>query len=558
MSTTDLFIVEEDSSKYDDVCDIRKKKNRTNTNVLEAFSGLECPGNELHEWESHTKLYREKFKKAKQCVQRRITTMKKFPSRTAENKTSRKKHIYPIQVAYAYGQDCLKKFATKKDQKTFKNSVDSLVKKVSESQPNVQSYFGKSINTAIASRKNTISDILNRTYYDPEITNLIDKTRTIGYDKLSEEEKEQFFSIIDEAFSRNLILAKELENETDLEEAATEAIKNQELINIIKKEIKQRRKTKKKSIVPIKKNINITNLNTLLQTDAFKITNEYKRNEIIKRIKEIAKMFEEKILLDEKLFILEDIYYGTFQTKTKLNHEMFAKVVSMPKTLKAVKQAGLSAKNLPKFDAYQRRAKLGQDIFTTHNSLRLKSFALNDDIFKKLKTGNTHINSSLHSFYTRDLPKYLLKETNKKIAPLSISEKEKLVSEKDELYDIIKKIHVLNDLHKEQEHILETNLAKQAKAQQMTTSNLIKSNPVLLERTKETLKNLKIEETKLQKDLLASYEENTTVISDMYKQVNKKYDNPYILKMILETMIERESILLPILNAMRMPAAVNI
>jgi hypothetical protein len=484
--------------------------------------------------------------------------MKKFPSRTAENKTSRKKHIYPIQVAYAYGQDCLKKFATKKDQKIFKNSVDSLVKKVSESQPNVQSYFGKSINTAIASRKNTISDILNRTYYDPEITNLIDKTRTIGYDKLSEEEKEQFFSIIDEAFSRNLILAKELENETDLEEAATETIKNQELINIIKKEIKQRRKTKKKSIVPIKKNINITNLNTLLQTDAFKITNEYKRNEIIKRIKEIAKMFEEKILLVEKLFILEDIYYGTFQTKTKLNHEMFAKVVSMPKTLKAVKQAGLSAKNLPKFDAYQRRAKLGQDIFTTHNSLRLKSFALNDDIFKKLKTGNTHINSSLHSFYTRDLPKYLLKETNKKIAPLSISEKDKLISEKDELYDIIKKIHVLNDLHKEQEHILETNLAKQAKAQQMTTSNLIKSNPVLLERTKETLKNLKIEETKLQKDLLASYEENTTVISDMYKQVNKKYDNPYILKMILETMIERESILLPILNAMRMPAAVNI
>ena len=79
MSTADFYIAEEDPSKYDEVCDIRKKKNRTNTNVLDAFSGLECPGRELHEWESHTKLYKDKFKKAKQCVQRRITTMKKFP-----------------------------------------------------------------------------------------------------------------------------------------------------------------------------------------------------------------------------------------------------------------------------------------------------------------------------------------------------------------------------------------------------------------------------------------------------------------------------------------------
>ncbi len=107
----DFYTAVENDQKYTDVCDIRKKSNRTNSNVFEAFSvGLECPGKELHEWESSSKQYRDKFKRAKQCVQRRLTTMKRFPARSTANKTSRKKHIYPIQVAYAYGKDCLNTF----------------------------------------------------------------------------------------------------------------------------------------------------------------------------------------------------------------------------------------------------------------------------------------------------------------------------------------------------------------------------------------------------------------------------------------------------------------
>jgi hypothetical protein len=544
MSATDFFTAEEDSAKYDEVCDIRKKKNRTNANVIESFSGLECPGKELHEWESHTKLYKEKFKKAKQCVQRRITTMKKFPARTAENRTSRRKHIYPIQVAYAYGQDCLKKFATKNDQKTFKDSVNSLIKKVSESQPNVQSYFGNSINTTISSRRNTIRNILNRTYYDPEIAELINKTRKIGYDSLNTTEQELFFSIVNEAFSRNTRFAANLENENE-NEGAADVEEKKELINIIKKEIKRRRKTKKKSMVSIQKNVNITNLDSLLQTNTFKITNDEKRREVIKRINEIVKMFQEKILIDEKLFILEDIYYGTFTMKTKLNQEMATKTATMPRTLKGVKQAGLTAKDLAKFEPYQRRIKLGNDIFTTHDKFRLKSLSLTDDILKKLKTGNSAIDSPLYSFYEKDLPKFILQETNKKIDSLSSPEREKLSSEKTELYNMIIKIGVLKLAYAEQETILDVNLAKQAKAQEMLLSPSIKAVPVLVERTKETLKQLKTEEATLQKNLLASYEANTIAISDMYKQVNKKYDNLYILKVPLEIMIERESVLLP-------------
>jgi hypothetical protein len=109
MSSSNFYIAYEDDAKYKDVCDYDKSKNTTNKDIIDAFSGLECPGTELHEWESDYDKYRKKFKKGKQCLQRRLTTMKKYPARSATNKESRKKHIYPITVAYSYAKDCLKK-----------------------------------------------------------------------------------------------------------------------------------------------------------------------------------------------------------------------------------------------------------------------------------------------------------------------------------------------------------------------------------------------------------------------------------------------------------------
>ena len=325
MNSSDIFMAEEDDSKYDDVCDIRRKKNRTNTNVLEAFSGLECPGTELHEWESYSKQYRDKFKKAKQCVQRRITTMKKFPARTANNKTSRRKHIYPIQVAYAYGQDCLKKIASKKEQDLFKTSVNELIKKVSEKQPNIQYQFGNSIENSIRTRGNTdaIRAILNRGYYNANQTNLINKTRQLGYNKLSNDDKELFLSMINEGFSRNIKYKNEFANEPNNKDNNKTEETNEtpkELIDTIKKDIRSRRKTKKKSIsTSVRHQLNLANLDEVLQSDKFKITNNDRRSDFIKRIKNIMKLFSEKLLIDEKLYMLEDIYNESFKKLNKLN-----------------------------------------------------------------------------------------------------------------------------------------------------------------------------------------------------------------------------------------------
>ena len=556
--SSNFFKVEEDDSKYDDVCDIRKNKNRTPSDVIEAFSGLECPATELHEWESHSKQYKDKFKKAKQCIQRRISTMKRFPARTTTNKTSRKKHIYPIQVAYAYGQDCLKKFASKKDQDVFKKSVDSLIKEISKSQPNVQSYFEDGIENSILSRTNHISNILERKYYDPDRAALINKTRNVGYNMLNNDEKEQFFSIINEAISRNIKYKSEFNNNNESVSPSLLNNNKEELINIIKKEMKKRRKTKKKSITSTSYTVNMTNLNSILQSPKFKITNDYKRAEIIKRINEIIKMFKEKVLIDEKLYILEDIYYSTFERKNKLNMEILTKTAMIPTTLKGIKQAGITAKNLDKFNAYQKRAKLGNDMFITHNKFREKLISLNDDILKKLNTGNSTIDASLNSFYINDLPQYILQEINNTISNLNDKDKIRLLSEKKDIYDIVSKIHKLNLSHIEYEKTLESNLLKQNKAQEMLLSPKIKSVPILIEKTKETLKTLKDDEIKLQKDVLHSYNDKTDAILEIYRQVNKKYDNPYIIKDRLETMIKREKTLLSSYSTMAKSLGINV
>lgn len=536
MSDDNLYAVEEDSTSYDKVCDIRKKHNRTNTDVLEAFSGLECPGNELHEWESYSKLYKSKFKKAKECVQRRITRMKSFAAKNNNAKTRRRKHIYPILVAYAYGQDCLKKIASKADQKTFKNTTNALIKKVAEKQPNVQNYFKTSINNSIANRSDTISEILQRTYYDSDRAELIDKTRRIGYDKLTDDEKELFFSIIDEGFSRNTRYNEEL-NRNNVESIAPAENEKPELINIIKKEIKKRRKTKKKSIGSVSRFVNTTNINAILQSDAFKITNEEKRADIIKKIDEIKKIVYEKVLLDEKYFLLKDIYYGTFLLKTDLNDEMKMRTYGVT-SLKSIKASGFTAKNLPKFEAYFKRNKLGADLYATLTSINKRVEKIIDDILNKTKTGNAMIDTQLLLFIRNDLYYIMLNETNKKIDLLNSDTKEKLIKEKNDLYSILDKIHEINEDYLKQEDGLRNNLLKQTKAEQLLVLPQVRNVPERLEKAKNTLKELKAQEVTLQKNLIKTYELNTDTIQDLYKQVSRKFDNIYILKDTLERLIE--------------------
>jgi hypothetical protein len=493
------FTVEENHEKYNDVCDIRRKIDRTDTNVLKAFSGLECPGKELHEWESHSKLYKEKFKKAKQCLQRRISTMKRFPARSEKNKTSRKKHVYPIQVAYSYGKDCLKKFATKEQQNTYESSTNDLIKEISKTQANIPAYFGNSIEQSIRNRgkNNNIKSILNQEYYNGEVTDLINRIRSTGYNTASKDNQELFYTIINKAFSRNAKYNEELESEEEEAEGANETEK--ELINILKKEMKKRRKTKKKSLsaAPAAPVENLINLNTLLQSERFAITNEAKREEIIKRIEKIKKIFADKILIDEKLYMLEDIFYGTFEKLNKINKNMYSiitKIAGQPLTKKTLKRAGINEKYLTKANSYDARVKLQRSIMDTHSKLKDKLETINKDIDKLLESGNNDIDENLNNFYTYDLPTLLLKDINIGLRKLNKDEKERFSKEKEEIYNQVKEIHKLNTELAEAEAKLEMNLTKQNKLEALLKLNAIKSNPDRLKTATDTLKELKEED----------------------------------------------------------------
>jgi hypothetical protein len=547
------FTVEENHEKYSDVCDIRKKKDRKETNVLNAFSGLECPGKELHEWESHSKLYKEKFKKAKQCLQRRISTMKRFPARSEKNKTSRKKHVYPIQVAYSFGKDCLKKFATKEQQNTFESSTNNLIKEISKTQTNIPTYFGNSIEQSIRNRgrNNTIKSILNQEYYNGEVTDLIDRIRSTGYNKSSKNNQERFYTIINEAFSRNAKYNEEAEEEEEEEEEVKEENETEkELINILKKEMKKRRKTKKKSLsVAPAQGANLTNLNTLLQSERFAITNEAKREEIIKRIEKIKKLFADKVLIDEKLYMLEDIFYGTFQKLNKLNRNMYSiitKTAGQPLTKKTLKRAGINEKYLTKANSYDARVKLQKSIMDTHSKLKDKLETINKDIDKLLESGNNDIDANLNDFYDNDLPRLLLEDINSELRKLNKNEnkKERLSKEQKEIYNQVKEIHKLNTELAEAEEKLEINLTKQNKLETLLKLNAIKSNPDRLKTATDTLKGLKEEEGGLQKNVLDKYNKKTSDIRGFLVEINRKYVNPYILKERLERLIKAEQSLM--------------
>lgn len=543
--SSNFYKAEENDAKYDDVCDIRKKKDRTNTNVLEAFSGLECPGKELHEWESYSKQYRDKFKKAKQCVQRRITAMKRFPARTNANKTSRRKHIYPIQVAYSYGKDCLKKIASKSEQADFENSVDRLIKKVSETQPDIQSYFGNSIEKSIQRRGNTnaIRSILERTYYDKERANLINRVRNEGYKALSNDDKDLFLSIINEGFARNA--RPILDN--NVEEILEELSENDEPIETFKREIKKRRRTKKKTLsLPVQKPVNLSDLNALLQSNEFKVTDEYRRKEIIRRINKLTSLFSEIILINEKIFMTVDIYLETFQKLDRLNTNMVSvmtKLAGVSLSQKAFRKAGVNEKYLPKIEAFADRKKLGDDFVKTDVKLREKRAKLANEIADLLVTGDSEIDKPLENFYLHEMNQYTLQTVNSQIDKLTASEKKRFLDEKEELHSLLNAVKVINREVAEAELALAQNLTKQTKAEQMIQSPQIKSAPTLLEKTKEALRALKEAEPALQKDVLTAYKAKTETIYALLQQVNSTKSNPFILKERLEQM-EREKVTL--------------
>ncbi len=160
-----FFEVNENDASYKDVC--TRGSSNTNTNLKEAFAGLQCTGESLDDWEAESKQYIQRFKKAKQCMQRRITTMKKYNASTPASVEARKKHKQPILLAYAYGKNCARKLGTRKNVKRFEESTDRLLETVASVQPNVRNLFPDGINTSAKTRAD-LQMLLNKPYYTDE------------------------------------------------------------------------------------------------------------------------------------------------------------------------------------------------------------------------------------------------------------------------------------------------------------------------------------------------------------------------------------------------------
>jgi hypothetical protein len=522
--SSDFFTAEEDPESYNSVCDISRNKSRENKNVLTAFSSLQCPGDKLHEWEFNKPLYIRKFKKAKQCVQRRITKMKDFSGRSAANKTSRKKHVYPIQVAYAYGKDCLKKFGSKKQQATFEKSVNDLIKSVSKEQPNVQGYFGNSIeNTILTHSPKNVKNILDKTYYDDLQLNTINKERNLGYNALNETNKQKFFSLFNNGRSENA-----LENENSKEnENSGENEYIRPPSKTLKKNFRSRRATKRTPSIKPPPNINISKLDLALQENEFKITDKHKREEIKERIKKIVKLFREQIMIDEKIYFIGEIYNETFSRYNKVNTNVIAiatKLAGQSITKKLAKQVGLTEKNLHKYNAYEQRTQLSNDLARLHRNLIQRSDKIDENIYNTLTKGDPSTILPLEKFYNTRLYTYMSKKFNKEISLLSPKENERLIRERNKIYGFSNTILAINNDILATESLLSTNLAKQKKVK-----DLLK-NPDLAVRSKEELKKLKEAEVEINNELVRKYKEKTNKIRNIEEELSKTIDNVYILK----------------------------
>jgi hypothetical protein len=537
--SSDFFIAKENSERYDTVCDIRKKKDRKNSNVLTAFSGLECPDQQLHEWESHKPLYIKKFKKAKQCMQRRITKMKEFSGSNPKNRTERRKHIYPIQVAYAYGKDCLKKIASKDNQTLFQTSVDELIDKVSERQPDIKRTFGESIEDSIKSR--SISDpvrkILEKTYYNTNQQDTINKERMIGYNALNEEDKEKFYSIYNEGFSKNARYAN-LKNEEEEKEEEEEAAVNENLAVLkpsktIKRNFRRRRATKKKpkSIAPP---LNLNKLNEILASNKFKITNANILSSIKLKIKELAKLYVEKVYIDEKMFMLEDIFFGSSEKPNQINVNVYgalSKTSGLRPSAKSVKKAGITANIVPKVKAADIRQKLYKDMSDTHQHLKSRLEETVKKINNLLLKSEPETAKALQDFYFYDIASYIKNEVNEEISKIPSDRLIELLKEKNYLYSLTTTVKDINQELLSVELALNKNLQDQAKIEtklkNTSDKKLLANTRILFE---DKLKTLKENQKLLEKDILDKYIEKTDKLRVLVQEISKTYENPLILK----------------------------
>jgi hypothetical protein len=513
----DFYKAKENNSKYDDVCNIRKKGERTNTNILNAFSGLECPGLELHNWNSKKKEYSEHFKKGKQCLQRRISTMKKFNAKTNKQKEARKKHMYPIQVAYAYAKNCTKKIASKKQQKNFENSVDTLIKKMGELKPDIKEYFGNSIEKSIRRRgeSNSIKKILDKRYYSNEQINVINKVRR--GETLNGMDKVLYNSLFEQGFSYSPKPARVVEavvgNNEEVEEEEEDKKVEEEQVVTYKKQRNIKRRTVKKPAE------NKRNINTILKEEGFEITNSEKVNALKLTLEKINDLFKQLYLVN--------IRYSLFVLISKNNtyDDFIYKYVQ--KRLEEISHLKKSnSKKLEKEEKYKeyfKRQDLVDEINKTLDILERKQGQLHKQIDVARETGTKYIDDQVKIYIDKNINEVLLELIETELDSLNNSEYDKYY---DEFLLIDKNIIEFNTVN--------TDLNTKTEELELIMKKISKTNELakiiaVAKRAAEEKTKLTEQYNILEKEYIIIYKHLTDIIRELIKLINKSYTNPYYM-----------------------------
>jgi hypothetical protein len=453
-SKNEFYTAVQNDSEYHSVCDIRKKKGRSNTNVLNAFSGLECPARELYEWDSKRKEYTDHFRKAKQCLERRLTRMKKFKANTNESRETRKRHAYPIKVAYAYGKNCLKKVGSQRQRNIFERSVNTLVSQIAETQSNIKNHFGNSIENSIRERgdRNYIRELLDKSYYDGEQQAVINRERNSGLYRLKPENQDLYQAIFNEGFERNSefpTLLQEVANENENEnEAPNETKIRPAAITLRRKALKKKKKTLKKSFHH--KVANLRNLNALINSNLVRITDEEKKRIIKQKINELKDLYIAELQMNMKANILEKILRliispGRKDLVTKM-YENLTKEVNASKKLLSKKDAkkAMVLMDKPEVKLFNVFRDILNTFIDTADQYEKKSKRLSEDLSKKKKTGNAQINSELDYFYNKSKDEYILNLTYDELDSLPKERLEKFNRDATILLDSIEQIRDLS------------------------------------------------------------------------------------------------------------------
>ena len=138
----------------------------------------------MPDWKRQKNAFKSKFSNARDCIQGRLMRMTAYNAQTTSNIDQRRSHIPPIQYAYTYAKDCLKKTSDDPSDLTkFKNSVDGLLMHVASIKPdivNAQAFGGTDIEASIMrSNNNHLKYVLNKQYYSPSEWNTIYKGRMV-------------------------------------------------------------------------------------------------------------------------------------------------------------------------------------------------------------------------------------------------------------------------------------------------------------------------------------------------------------------------------------------